>query len=298
VSSWKEALVIRLLLMLCTLVFGLSQLAAAEQFVLNGDERLNTFGSGLPGTDYQTAVDGADYDQIGGSGAHPGQLVVTGSVQSLNYHLDGAPGFNINQPFGPDLQFTLTAELLNSVVNDLGGGFYELVLEYGGVAGVDLTLTDPFDSSLLLQAELAAGTLNGQPVAPVTASAVVNTNLAIPQNVQFSTFALFQVTGGPYASLFGPGGLGGLDTPLSTGSSTSLEIGDLDGNFDFDDLYAALLAPPNPGDISQVLSHTAHAAGQVFGLTSSQFQTPEPTALSLLALGLAALAGARRSRRA
>lgn len=284
------------------LLIGSLALAApvgAVQFVLAGDERINQFGSGLPGTPYNTAPGGVDYDQIGSGDPHPGEVHLVGTVPQLNYHTTGAPGVNNNVAFAQPLVFTLEAELLTATLTPAGGTFVTLTLEFGGTndGAFDLVVTDPSDSTTLLEANLASGTLNGNPVEAITAQATFDCGVALPgpcvgvaENVNMQTFAFFQAVSGPYASLFDDG-LGGLDAALAPGLVNNFDVGDVDANFDWNDIVAAFDGTPG-----SLISNTAQASGSIFSVSGSNFQVPEPSLAGLLAGGVL-LAFARRTRK-
>lgn len=274
--------------------FGAAGSAGAVQLTLVGDERLNQFGSGLPGTDYQTGPGGVDYDQIGSVDPHPGIAVISGTIPSLNFNVLGAPS---SFDFTPDLEFQLFAELVNATIDPLGGSAVRVTLEFSGAGGLgpDLIVIDPSDSTTVLEADLVSGILDLGAPAPVAALTVQFTILDVlnpPENPVAQSFAFFEVRPSLYASLF-EDGLGGFDVALGTGTVTNFDTGDLDPQFDFDDIFNAFNALPNPGGIEQLISSESEANGQVFSLSESQFSVPEP-ALSLLLLGTAGALSVRR----
>ena len=101
-----------------------------------------------------------DYDQIGSADPHPGELVVIGTLPTMNYHTTSAPTTNVNYDFIQDLDFRLEAQLVGGSVNDLGGGSFAITLDFASTndGEWDLVLTDPDDSNAeILRGNLIAG---------------------------------------------------------------------------------------------------------------------------------------------
>jgi len=266
----------------------LASQATALQLTLSGDERLNIFGSGLPGTPYNTPVGGVDYDGVGSGDPHEGEVHITGNLPQLNYHTTGDPGTNVAFNFGPALDFTLEAELSNITLNPLGGTNVQIVMEFSGTADgmADLVISDSGD--VVVRADLVAGVLNGNPVEALTAVSGSVDLAAPPENIVLQTFAFFQIrSGSAYASLFDDG-LGSLNNSISTGIVTNFDTGDADPEFDFDDMVNEVAAS-NP-----LPSNTATAQGAVWAVSSSTFVVPEPGTGVLLGLGLLGVATRRR----
>jgi hypothetical protein len=263
--------------------------ASAVQFSLAGDERLNFFNSALPGTNYETAAGGVDYDGIGSGGAHEGTVVASGTIPALEYHTTGAPGTNQTETFATPLVFTLEAELVDVIVTQPIPAIPAIVrvtFVYEGVAGADLTVTDPTDSTVLLTGNIVPGTFEGVSQSALTATTANFNILAPPQNLNVVFQGFFQVDGGlPYSPLLA-------DSVNNTigfvaGVVSDFEIGDLDGFFDFNDIVAALGNPPLVAD---VISNTSEANGEAFALQASDFSPiPEPGTALLVSLGLAGL---------
>lgn len=268
-----------------------SAVAAPTQFPLVGTERLNEFGSGLPGTPYNTPPDGVDYDQIGSLDPHPGQIVINGNIPELNYNTGGG---NLNFAFGPDLDFELNAVLSDFQLIVNSPTDVDAIFEFDtlGDASWDLVVRDPADANpatnIVLQADFVGGLLNGSPVAAMTATINFDPT-SPPPSPALQTFAFFEVdpnvANSAYSSLFADG-VGGLNVGLGLGSMFNF-------NPTFDIIAAALLADPTPGGVP---SSTAEAQGVVYSLSSSQFQVPEPSALALLGLTALVLVARRRTR--
>jgi hypothetical protein len=269
-----------------------AQPADALQFTLAGTERLNFFGSGMPGTSYATGSGNVDYDAIGSADPHPGETHVAGSVPSLNYHHTSTPVTNVNFNFSPDLTFTLEAQLIAIDIFDISPTQRRVRLDFGSTSDglPDLVVTDPSDATVVLEADLIAGTFNGNPVPPLRAQGIYNPN-SPPQNLTMSTSGFFTVDGSsPYASLFADSSAGTIG--FEVGQLLNWERGDGDGLFDFNDIAAALAGS------GVLISHVAEANGNIFAVSSANFTpVPEPgTALAVLA-GLAGIAFARRTTR-
>lgn len=277
---------------LVTCAIGSATPATAVQLPLVGDERLNELGSGLPGSPYDTANGGVDFDQIAGPGAHPGEVLVLGQMPSLNFHTTGAPLANVEEIFAQPLIFTLEGALVSTTVNVFSATLVEFVLEFGTTADglFDLTLTDPSDGTLLLRGDLMAGMVLGSPTGPLTASFFLDPT-APPKNIVGNVTALFSVDGTtPWAGLFAATGMGTLQTPVAFGGVQNFDVGDADPDFDFDDIFNNFVAGgQNP---SAVISFLAESNGTIFAVPAPV--VPEPSVSALVALGVFTLVGFRK----
>jgi hypothetical protein len=259
------------------LVVGLAGPASAIQFTPT-TEALNTFASGDPGTPFNTGPGGVDYDGVGSGDPHEGEVQVTGFIPNLV--VDGNTQINF---IADSIQFELEAELVSTAVNIISATQAQLVLTFQGTAdgNPDLVITDLDDNTVLLESNLVAGTLNGNPVAPITAQAFFDpTNIPAQPNMQAFAFFQNEVNGNPWEVLFDDG----VGTLNDAGIAQTLI-----SSFapDFTVIASDVI---NTGVLPSI---DAEANGFIFALTSSQF-VPEPGLMALWASGLAALALARR----
>jgi hypothetical protein len=267
---------------------GTAGSAQASRITLSGDERINDFFSGMPGIDFATPSTGVDYDEIGGGGAHPGQVVISGSLSSMNYHETGAPAVNINDAV--DLDFTLTANITGILAVNIGGSIYDITLTFGTstpAAGVwDLIVTDPDDSdTVIFRGDLRPGKLSGQALPALRATGF---GIDIATNAQpvFQGLGFFDPDfSSEYGSLFEP----------ESGGDPSVVGLSFAGIFNFSPDFTVI------GDElvnnSTLISHTAQATGSVFGITTNVFTPiPEPGTGLLVGMGLLGFAAGRRRR--
>ena len=292
-AAWRGGLVL-----IGAVLLGAPGPAGALQLSLVGDERINFLGGSLTGTPYATSTAGVDYDEIGGGGAHPGEFLVTGTIPTLNYHTTGDTGTNVAFNFGPDLTFTLEAELTSITITPAFLTFVTVTYEFKSTAdgSPDLIVTDPSDSTVVLEADLIAGNFLGNDVAALTAKGTFN-SAAIPQNLNVSFNGFFKIDNSSlYASLFADSVDGVIG--FESGTISDWEIGDADGNFDFDNIAGAL-TPGGLGskNIDSLISHAAEANGSIFALEPIDFTpVPEPGTLLLVGSGLVVFGSSRRRR--
>lgn len=271
------------LLLAAGLVWISATPAGAIQYTPGVGDTLNTFQSGDPGSPFNTGPGGVDYDGIGSGDPHPGEAVVTGEIPSL--WINGSTQVTFTTA---DIVFTLEAQLASATVTVFSATSAQLVATFTGTADgqPDLVLTDPTDSTVLLESNLVAGTLNGNPVAPITA--IVNFNPSSPPaQPNGQAFAFFQtiVNGNPWEPLFDDG----VGTLNDEGIAQTLISNFVPG---FDTIAATVQG-------SGVLpSFEAEANGFIFKLDDSQFTVPEPGTLLLLAGVLGVEISRRRRTRA
>lgn len=259
--------------------------AGAIQFTPDGNDRLNTFASGDPGSPFDTAPDGVDFDAVGSADPHPGEVVVEGNVPTLNF-FNGTVQDSIT--FGTAITFTLEAKLTSAALVPVGGGDVQYVATFQGTADgqPDLVATDPMGSTVLLEADLVAGTLNGNPVDPITVVSQTFDPNSPPSAPIVQAFVFFQtlVSGNPWEILFSDD----IGTLNDSGIGQSL-VSNFDPSFD---------TIANTLNSTGVLpSHTAEANGTIFALDSSQFVVPEPGTVWLLGGGVVGLLAMRRRLR-
>jgi len=253
--------------------------AGAVQFSLpSTDARLHSLSSGQPGAEWDTGGMGVNglvnYD----SGTQ--HLDFDAELNVLNYFdpNDGGcatdVGSNCTVNFATNLELTVDADLAGVVVNGLGSGFFELVVNFASTGGPDITLTDPTDNTQLFTASWQAGSFLGQSTTGLTASAILDSGSGTVIG-DFTVIGFANVTGGPYQQLFDSGG--------------SLDLGiNLGEFFDFaptlDTLAAGIF---NSGTLA---SFTAEGEGQIFRVTAGDFvPEPQPALLVAVALGAGAL---------
>lgn len=275
------------------LTLGLAPAAGAIQFMPGSGDSLNTFQSGNPGSPFNTPGQGVDYDGVGSGDPHPGEIVVDGEIPNLC--INGGDCSTAAQglvDFGSDpIEFTLEAAFDSAAVALPGSGPFGfntgvLTVTFTGTADgqPDLVLTDPTDSSVLLESNLVGGFLNGNPVAPLTAQAIFDVTAIDPQP-NASAFAFFQtqVNGNAWEGLFSDG----IGTLNDEGIAQTL-ISNFSPSFD--------AIAQDVIDNGVLPSLDAEANGFLFRLESSQFVIPEPGTAWLLAGGLAAMAARVRRR--
>lgn len=277
-----------LLSLLAGVALLLSGDALAIQFTPGVSDRLNMFQSGDPGSPFNTGPGGVDYDGVGSGDAHPGEVVVTGQIPNLCIN-GGAcavgPGDGLIDFGSNPIAISLEAQLLSADVNFLSATQAQFVATFGGTADgqPDLVLTDPTDSTILLESDLVAGTLNGNPVAPITVLSSVFDPNSPPAQPNLQAFAFFQtlVNGNPWEILFSDD----VGTLNDSGIAQTLISNFVPG---FDQIAGPVAAG---GDLPSV---DAEANGFIFALDGSQFSVPEPGTAWLLGGALLAWAGLRR----
>lgn len=265
-------------------LFVASQAQAVPQFTPTATSLLHTVGSGETGAEWNTgglAVGGSiDYD----SGTEV--LTITGELDVMHYYdpLNGScptdAGSDCTFSYGPNLDITLTAQLSGITVNALGGGFFELLVEFESTgSSPDLTITDPDDGgSLQLAGDIVAGEFGGAATTGLQAQVIYNSGAGTALFDESNSVGFFQVDAGtPYASLFGSTFIG---INLGTFSDFSPSL---------DSLASTAFNTGTLGDF------TAEANAQIFRSSTGEFVVPEPSTALLLGAGLGLL-GLRRRR--
>lgn len=268
---------------------GFSAVAEAIQFTPSGTARLHTLGAGQPGAQWNTG--GTSSGGALSFDAGTGVATLTAALDVMNYYdpANGAcstdAGSNCDFNFAPDLNVTLDAQFVGSVVTPAGGPFVNVTLNFATTANAtpDLVVTDPADLGFgsVLEGDWQAGFFGGNPTTGLSISVLYDTvNLtATFSTAQVSGFLALDA-GTAYASLFESGSnYFGLN--IASLSNFSSGVGGLDG------IVAYAIAN------GTLPTFSAEGNGQVYRLTSGDFVVPEPATALLLSAGLALL-GARR----
>jgi len=261
---------------------------AVPQFTPSASQRVHTLGSGESGVVWNQGAIVYDADTL--------SLVINGQVDELNYYGNaGCPtdaGSNCVESYAlGNLDFSLLATYLGAAVTPVGGGYYDIVLNFESTGGVDIQWTDPSDgNSLMLEASWVAGTFGGNPTPGLTVSGVYcdgNVLCGGVAGVQGDLITIgFAVanTSTLYANLFDSGGAEQI--LLDFNENFSLVPG-------VDTIAAYLIA--NAGALPDF---TGEAQGQIFRVDTGEFVIPEPSTALLLGFGLIGLGAAgRRTRR-
>jgi hypothetical protein len=260
--------------------------ASAVQFDLpadaSADARLHSLSSGQPGAEWFTEGVGVSGQVQYTSGTQ--LLELDADLTDLNYFdpNDGGcatdAGSNCNVNFATPLDLAADASLHSLVVNPLGGGFFELIVNFETTGGTDITLTDPTDTTVLFSASWQAGSFLSQTTTGLSASAIYDANTATVLG-DLTVIGFANVTSGSYAQLFDSG----------AGSDLGINLGEF---FDFAPTLNSLAA----GIIANgtLASFMAEGQGQIFRVTAGDF-VPEPQPAVLVgAMLLAGLLWRRR----
>jgi hypothetical protein len=271
--------------------------ADAVQFTPDPNDRLHFVSDGPPGAEWNTGGVGVNgqivYRDLNDAN-DPGLLTMDGVLDVLNFFSPGDPNCSGNTTncqfdFGPDVDFTIEAMFDGMTVTPLGFGFFDIIVDFTTNPGTpDIVMTDPTDSTVVLEADFVQGFFNGDPIMGFQTKLTVDPNgqpLGDPTVLALSLVDPNSL----YASLF---------TSLPGSPADNLIRLDLSEFFAFDPNLPALIAtavadPQNPF----LDAFTAEGQGQIFRVAQGSFVIPEPSALWLTALGLAALATRRASRR-
>lgn len=256
--------------------------ASAVQFTPGVDARLHTLTSGQSGAEWNTGALGAANGQLSYSSVTT-QLSLTAELDVLNYYdpnditCPTDVGSNCTFNYGTNLDITVGADLNGIVTTALGGGFFQIDINFETTAGTDITIVDPTDSTTVLTAEWQAGTFSGFPTTGLTVSGIYDSGsgsvVGDPTALGFAT-----ITGGLYAGLFDSGG----------SSDVSLHLAEF---FDFaptiDAIAAAIIGT------GVLPSFTAEGEGQIFRVAAGDF-VPEPNLGLLIGSAVLAIAAIRR----
>lgn len=284
------------------LLVASSQALATPQFTPTATALFHTVTSGETGATYNT----------GGLAAN-GQVEFTNSTSSLHVDAEldvlhyydpsnGAcptdSGSDCQFDFGVDdagasglnLDLMVDAVLASTPfgVTNLGGGFFQVDVNFETTGGIDILFTDPTDGdSTQLAGSWVAGSFNGNPYQTGLVSTVfydANANGGLGGVIGNPTILGFaDITGGTLASMFDDGGGGG---PIMLNLTEVFDFAP-----DLDSLTAAII---NTGQLNDF---TAELEGQIFRVSSGDFLIPEPATALLLGFGVAGIGViGRRSR--
>jgi hypothetical protein len=260
---------------------------AVPQFTPTASARVHTLGSGEPGVVWNNA--GIVYT------AGTSSLAINGVVDVMNYYDPGnggcptdSAGSTCNVNYGPDLNLSILATYLGASVTPVGGGYYDIVLNFQSSGGTDIVWTDPTDgNSVMLQANWVAGTFGGNPTPGLQVSGAYCDGIggcgAAGVQGDLVTIGFAQVNNSTlYANLFNSGGPQGVLLDFHENFSLIPSV---------DSIAAYLIA--NAGALPDF---TGQAQGQIFRVDTGEFVIPEPSTALLLGLGLFGMAA--RGRRA
>jgi hypothetical protein len=256
--------------------------ASAIQHTPSATALLHLVTDGQPGAEWNTGGVGSGGSVSYSSGTQT--LSITGVLDVLNWYDPSGPAScdmpseNCSFNYAPDLDISVTAVLDSITVTSIGGPFFEILVSFASAGGgPDIVITDPTDSSVVLEADIVAGTYNSAPTTGLQAQVIYN---ALTQTAVFDTsnsVGFFAVDpGSTYASLFGTSYIG-------------LNLGTLD---DFSPTLSALADAAF--DTGTLGSFTSEINAQIFRTAAGEF-VPEPS-LALLLVAGAGLLGALRRR--
>jgi hypothetical protein len=284
----------RALLVAGGLLLPSSQALATPQFEPTLTALFHTVTSGETGATYNT----------GGLAAN-GQVEFTNSTSSLHvdaeldvlHYYDPANGscptdsgsdcqfdFGVDDAGASGLNLDISVDAVLAAtpfaVTDLGGGFFQVDVNFETTGGIDILFTDPTDGdSTQLAGSWVAGSFDGNPFQTGLVSTVfydVNANGGSGGVIGNPTILGFaDITGGPLASMFDDGGGGG---PIMLNLTEVFDFSP-----DLDSLTADII---NTGQLNDF---TAELEGQIFRVSTGDFVIPEPATALLLGFGLAGI---------
>jgi hypothetical protein len=271
---------------------------AVPQFTPSATALVHTIGSGESGVVWNTGGVGVNgqvvYDKDTSS------LVLEGEVDVMNYYdpAGSCPtdaGSNCSFNYGPNLDMTVLATFIGSTITPLGGGLYDILLDFESTGGTDILWTDPADGdSVMLEASWTAGTFLGNPTPGLQVSALfcdgvggcgpagIYDGLNNEGDPLVIGFALIE-SGSLYESLW--------DSDSNPFTQTSIML-DLSELFDFDPDIATIGGELL--DTGLLPDFTGEDQGQIYRLETGDFVIPEPGTALLFGLGLAGVGVARR----
>ncbi len=273
---------------------------AVPQYTPGADDRINNFfAPPFQGTNYFSTSQGVAYSST------TGEATVSGTVSTLNYHDVDDEFTNIAQNFSPALTFALELELVSITLtpNQTNPLNFDVLFDYQSTDdGLwDLVVTDP-SFGVVLRANLSAGGTVDVGVttfeAPTGLRAIAaDVDPTSPNPLQTLTAnGIFDIDPTSlYESLFEDS-----DDMIGFSISTlnQFDAGNPLTTSDWVEIFAALDCSGDPVcDTSSLISHTANASGQIFGISAGEFiPVPEPGTLFLVGAGLMAIGGEKAPR--
>ena len=279
---------------------------ALPQFVPTPTAKAHTLLSGESGFTWNTTADPADQIQYDDGSR---LLSVQGEIDVANFYdplyvgpIPYGPacptdsGSNCTFNYSPNLDLTVLAEYLGATATPLGGGMYDIVLDFQTAGGTDILWTDPADgNSVMLSASWTAGTFNAAPtpglqviaqycdgVGGCGAAGVIDDPVAIG-------FALID-NSSLYAGLFDSDANPFNDNSIMVDFSELFDFVTPVGDGSINAIAAFVLADPE----NDLPDFTGEGQGQLYRVDTGEFVIPEPSTAMLFGLGIAGLGALRR----